>query len=278
MACDDRRAWTDSRKSSRAGWAWPSPVGGSRRRFPASATSALSPGPRSTRCSPAGSKTVTRAATAAAPSTRFRSPAWPSACGRATTFPAARPRTRPTYGSRSTAWHALARSPKTACSGTSWRSSSPAKATPTRSASTTSRRSRRPHLVSIYGAMLAGVGYILMGAGIPLKIPGVLDAYVNHEPATYPLYVVRGGGRRRHDDALQAARFHGMRSAAPRAAPVPADHRVERPGGHAAEEGQRRGGRVHHRGPDSRRAQRAAARTGRRSTIRASRSTVSATG
>ena len=46
-----------------------------------------------------------------------------------------------------------------------------------------------PHLVSIYGAMLAGVGYILMGAGIPLKIPGVLDAYVNHEPATYPLYV-----------------------------------------------------------------------------------------
>jgi len=46
-----------------------------------------------------------------------------------------------------------------------------------------------PHLISIYGAMLAGVGYILMGAGIPLKIPGVLDAYVNHEPATYPLYV-----------------------------------------------------------------------------------------
>lgn len=47
-----------------------------------------------------------------------------------------------------------------------------------------------PHLISIYGAMLAGVGFILMGAGIPLKIPGVLDAYVNHEPASYPLYVV----------------------------------------------------------------------------------------
>jgi nitronate monooxygenase len=47
-----------------------------------------------------------------------------------------------------------------------------------------------PHLASIYGAMLAGVGYVLMGAGIPLKIPGVLDAYVNHETATYPLYVV----------------------------------------------------------------------------------------
>ena len=46
-----------------------------------------------------------------------------------------------------------------------------------------------PHLVSIYGAMLAGADYILMGAGIPTRIPGVLDLYVNHEPATYPLYV-----------------------------------------------------------------------------------------
>lgn len=47
-----------------------------------------------------------------------------------------------------------------------------------------------PHLPSIYGAMLAGVGYILMGAGIPLKIPGILDRFANHEPATYPLHVV----------------------------------------------------------------------------------------
>ncbi len=46
-----------------------------------------------------------------------------------------------------------------------------------------------PHLPAIYGAMLAGVGYILMGAGIPIKIPGVLDRYVNHEPASYPLQV-----------------------------------------------------------------------------------------
>lgn len=44
-----------------------------------------------------------------------------------------------------------------------------------------------PHLASIYGAMLAGVSHVLMGAGIPLKIPGVLDRFVNHEPATYPL-------------------------------------------------------------------------------------------
>jgi nitronate monooxygenase len=47
-----------------------------------------------------------------------------------------------------------------------------------------------PHLPSMYGAMLAGVGYILMGAGIPVKVPGVLDMFVNHQPATYPLHVV----------------------------------------------------------------------------------------
>jgi nitronate monooxygenase len=47
-----------------------------------------------------------------------------------------------------------------------------------------------PHLASIYGAMLAGVDYVLMGAGIPLKIPGVLDAFVNHQAATYPLAVI----------------------------------------------------------------------------------------
>jgi nitronate monooxygenase len=45
------------------------------------------------------------------------------------------------------------------------------------------------HLPSIYGAMLAGVSYVLMGAGIPMKIPGVLDRLVNHEAATYPLHV-----------------------------------------------------------------------------------------
>jgi nitronate monooxygenase len=47
-----------------------------------------------------------------------------------------------------------------------------------------------PHLSQIYGAMLAGVDYILMGAGIPTRIPGILDRYVNHEEATYPLTVI----------------------------------------------------------------------------------------
>ena len=46
-----------------------------------------------------------------------------------------------------------------------------------------------PHLASIYGAMLAGVGYVLMGAGIPLHIPRVLDAYAAGQPAEYKLSV-----------------------------------------------------------------------------------------
>lgn len=46
-----------------------------------------------------------------------------------------------------------------------------------------------PHLPSLYGAMLAGVGYVLMGAGVPLKIPGVLDLLAYHGSATYTLHV-----------------------------------------------------------------------------------------
>ena len=46
-----------------------------------------------------------------------------------------------------------------------------------------------PHLSSIYGAMLAGVGYVLMGAGIPLHIPGVLDAFAAQHAAEYKLQV-----------------------------------------------------------------------------------------
>lgn len=41
-----------------------------------------------------------------------------------------------------------------------------------------------PNLASLYGAMLAGVDYVLMGAGIPREIPGALDALACHEPAS----------------------------------------------------------------------------------------------
>lgn len=58
-----------------------------------------------------------------------------------------------------------------------------------------------PHLPSLYGAMLAGVGYVLMGAGVPLKIPGVLDLLACHKPATYALHVT---GAEEDDDTTMA--------------------------------------------------------------------------
>ncbi len=58
-----------------------------------------------------------------------------------------------------------------------------------------------PHLSSIYGAMLAGVGYVLMGAGIPLHIPAVLDAYTAGQAAEYKLSVT-GAVEGRGEDAM----------------------------------------------------------------------------
>jgi NAD(P)H-dependent flavin oxidoreductase YrpB (nitropropane dioxygenase family) len=46
-----------------------------------------------------------------------------------------------------------------------------------------------PTLPSLYGAMLAGVDYVLMGAGIPREIPGALDSLSNHENASIRLDV-----------------------------------------------------------------------------------------
>jgi nitronate monooxygenase len=39
-----------------------------------------------------------------------------------------------------------------------------------------------PTLPTLYGAMLAGVDVVLMGAGIPREIPGALDALAEHRP------------------------------------------------------------------------------------------------
>ena len=46
-----------------------------------------------------------------------------------------------------------------------------------------------PNLPSLYGAMLAGVDYVIMGAGIPREIPGVLDAFAEHRAARLKLDV-----------------------------------------------------------------------------------------
>jgi NAD(P)H-dependent flavin oxidoreductase YrpB (nitropropane dioxygenase family) len=41
-----------------------------------------------------------------------------------------------------------------------------------------------PNLPTLYGAILAGVDYVLMGAGIPREIPGALDALSQGRPAS----------------------------------------------------------------------------------------------
>jgi nitronate monooxygenase len=46
-----------------------------------------------------------------------------------------------------------------------------------------------PTLYSLYGAMLAGVDYVIMGAGIPREIPGILDKISAGHDAELNLYV-----------------------------------------------------------------------------------------
>jgi NAD(P)H-dependent flavin oxidoreductase YrpB (nitropropane dioxygenase family) len=66
-----------------------------------------------------------------------------------------------------------------------------------------------------YGAMLAGVDYVLMGAGIPSEIPALLDALAAGEPAALPVdvageapgerYTVTAGAGRAGRAGTQAA-------------------------------------------------------------------------
>lgn len=49
-----------------------------------------------------------------------------------------------------------------------------------------------PNLALLYGAILAGVDVVLMGAGIPREIPGALDRLALHEPASLKLEIAGG--------------------------------------------------------------------------------------
>jgi len=42
-----------------------------------------------------------------------------------------------------------------------------------------------PTMASLYGAMLAEVDFVIMGAGIPLQIPGILDQLADHKAVSY---------------------------------------------------------------------------------------------
>jgi NAD(P)H-dependent flavin oxidoreductase YrpB (nitropropane dioxygenase family) len=64
-----------------------------------------------------------------------------------------------------------------------------------------------PTLAALYGAMLAGVGYVLMGAGIPREVPAVLDAFAEHRPASIRLDVEGAGPDRTHRITLSPADY-----------------------------------------------------------------------
>jgi NAD(P)H-dependent flavin oxidoreductase YrpB (nitropropane dioxygenase family) len=51
-----------------------------------------------------------------------------------------------------------------------------------------------PTLPTLYGALLAGVDYVLMGAGIPVEIPAALAALAEHRPASLALPVADDAG------------------------------------------------------------------------------------
>ena len=56
-----------------------------------------------------------------------------------------------------------------------------------------------PTPATLYGALLAGVDYVLVGAGIPRDIPPLLDALVHHRPAVLPLHVSGAASGERFD-------------------------------------------------------------------------------
>ncbi|MEO8563407.1 MAG: nitronate monooxygenase [bacterium] len=64
-----------------------------------------------------------------------------------------------------------------------------------------------PNLPSLYGAMLAGVDYVLMGAGIPREIPGVLDALSEHRVARLK-FDVEGPAANETDELVFDPRVH----------------------------------------------------------------------
>ncbi len=55
-----------------------------------------------------------------------------------------------------------------------------------------------PTMASLYGAMLAGVNHVIMGAGIPTQIPGILDDLANHKKVSYRLDVYGGDNDHLH--------------------------------------------------------------------------------
>lgn len=76
-----------------------------------------------------------------------------------------------------------------------------------------------PNLAALYGAMLAGVDYVLMGAGIPREIPGVLDRLAEHRQASLRIDVEGAAGGDPVESALDPAAHWGGAAPVPMARP-----------------------------------------------------------
>lgn len=72
-----------------------------------------------------------------------------------------------------------------------------------------------PHLPSLYGAMLAGVAVVIVGAGIPVEMPRVLDVLANHQAATYPIRVAGARPDTDHRSVFDPAAFREESTALP---------------------------------------------------------------
>ena len=59
-----------------------------------------------------------------------------------------------------------------------------------------------PTPATLYGALLAGVDYVLVGAGIPRDIPGLLERLCRHQPVALPLHVSGAGPGERFELAF----------------------------------------------------------------------------
>ncbi len=66
-----------------------------------------------------------------------------------------------------------------------------------------------PTAPALYGAMLAGVGYVLMGAGIPMAIPGIMDQLSQGVAVELALDVKGARGGERQTTVFDPAEFLG---------------------------------------------------------------------
>jgi NAD(P)H-dependent flavin oxidoreductase YrpB (nitropropane dioxygenase family) len=72
-----------------------------------------------------------------------------------------------------------------------------------------------PIPATIYGAMLAGVDYVLTGAGSPDEMPRLLDVLSRHEEGSLRVKVLRAAPDAEHATSFAPARPEGLRERAP---------------------------------------------------------------